>query len=54
MVWTPNSTDGQRHFLLSPVDYIITDNIKQAKDLIEELNNRSDYELIIDAIISLF
>ncbi len=54
LVWTPNSTDGQRHFLLSTVDYIITDNIKQAKDLVEELNNRSDYELIIDAIISLF
>ncbi|MBR0418477.1 MAG: glycerophosphoryl diester phosphodiesterase membrane domain-containing protein [Erysipelotrichaceae bacterium] len=54
MVWTPNKPESQRHFLLSKVDYIITDNVSQAKQMIEELRNRSDYELLTDSIISLF
>ena len=54
MVWTPNQEDSQRHFLLTKADYIITDKVSQAKQMVEQLRNRSDYELIVDQILSLF
>ncbi|MBQ3376081.1 MAG: glycerophosphoryl diester phosphodiesterase membrane domain-containing protein [Erysipelotrichaceae bacterium] len=51
MVWTPNEENEQKHFLISTVDYIITDNVKQANSLIEKLAKRSDFERILDAIL---
>lgn len=48
MVWTPNKEESQKYFLLSQADAIITDNIKQAKDINENLDKRSDIEIIGD------
>ena len=48
MVWTPNDEDSQKKFLLSDVDYIITDEISQAEEIIVKLNNRSDLAVIMD------
>lgn len=54
MVWTPNEKKRQEYFLNTEVDYIITDNVKQATEAVEEFNNRSDIEVISDIIYSLF
>lgn len=51
LVWTPNEEQAQRHFLLSQVDAIITDNVYQANDIIKELSERGDVERFFDAII---
>ncbi|MBR5755855.1 MAG: hypothetical protein IKX97_08580, partial [Erysipelotrichaceae bacterium] len=53
LVWTPNSESRQRHFLMSYADYIITDNVKQAKEILEDIRNRNDYEIIIDWILQM-
>ncbi len=50
MVWTPNEEKSQKKYLLSDIDYIITDRITQAEDLIVSLNNRTDLEVIFDLI----
>lgn len=50
LVWTPNSVSAQRKFLNSKADYIITDNISQANEQIKSLNERQDYEVILDWI----
>ena len=50
LVWTPNSVSSQRKFLNSKADYIITDNISQANEQIKSLNERQDYEVILDWI----
>lgn len=52
LVWTPNSVSSQRKFLNSKVDYIITDNISQANEQIKSLNERQDYEVILDWIFN--
>ncbi|MBR4460981.1 MAG: glycerophosphoryl diester phosphodiesterase membrane domain-containing protein [Erysipelotrichaceae bacterium] len=54
LVWTPNTTESQRYFLLSAADAIITDNVSQANGLIEELRNRSDITIFLDFVASLF
>ena len=54
MVWTPNEKKRLEYFLNTEVDYIITDNVKQATEAVEEFNNRSDIEVISDIIYSLF
>ncbi|MBQ6478689.1 MAG: glycerophosphoryl diester phosphodiesterase membrane domain-containing protein [Erysipelotrichaceae bacterium] len=54
MVWTPNEKERQSYFLKSEVDYIITDNVKQAKEILESYKDRDDYEKILDWIIGLF
>ena len=51
LVWTANEKDSQRHFLCSEADGIITDNVYQAMELIKELENRSDLERIVDALL---
>ena len=48
MVWTPNSLESQKKFLISQADYIITDQISMANETIKELNKRKDYEVILD------
>ena len=47
MVWTPNTTSAQEHFLISAADAIITDNIRQANERIETLEKRNDLERIL-------
>ena len=49
MVWTPNTIKEQKQFLLSDADYIITDNIIQAQELTQQLEERSEFDRIIDA-----
>ena len=51
MVWTPNSESGQKKFLLSEADFIITDRILQAEEMIASLNAREDLEVIIDLLL---
>ena len=48
MVWTPNEEESQKRFLLSDIDYIITDNIAQANDIVERLSDRSDFTVLLD------
>ena len=52
LVWTPNEPDSQKHFLLSKADGIITDNVSQAFELIRQLEQRTDFEKIMDGIFS--
>ena len=54
MVWTPNEKERQSHFLKSEVDYIITDNVRQANEIIESYQDRNDYEKVLDFIVHLF
>jgi hypothetical protein len=43
--------DGsKRHFLCSGADALITDNVSQTLEMIEEIGNRSDLSRIIDRI----
>ena len=50
LVWTVNTLDSQEHFLASKADGIITDNVVQANDVIDKLNNRSDLERVLSII----
>lgn len=52
LVWTANEEQSQEHFLLTNIDGIITDNISQAMDIDAKLDERSDFEIIIDAFLS--
>ena len=54
LVWTANEKGSQKHFLCSQVDGIITDNVSQARELIVELENRSDLDRMIDKIKTIF
>lgn len=54
LIWTVNEKGSQKHFLCSKTDALITDNVSQAMDMIEEINNRSDLNRIIDRIQELF
>ena len=49
MVWTPNKKERQQHFFMSSADYIITDQIAMARQTIEEMERRTDIEVLIDA-----
>lgn len=48
LVWTTNEEKSQKHFLCSEVDGVITDNVRQAAGIVEELEKRTDLERIID------
>ena len=50
IIWTANEKESQRHFLCSEADGIITDNVKQAVDMITALENRSDLDRMVDRI----
>lgn len=49
-VWTPDSAEEQEEYLNSDADYIITDNVKQAQNITEELENRTDFERIVEKL----
>ena len=51
LVWTANEAESQRHFLCAEVDGIITDNVKQAAEIKEELAERTDLQRILDRIL---
>ena len=53
LVWTANEKDSQKEFLCSKVDGIITDQVKQAADIAEEMKERTDLERIVDTIVAL-
>ena len=50
IVWTVNSEDGLYHFLDSEIDAVITDEIEMAQEVQEELDNRTDLEVLEDKI----
>ena len=52
IVWTPNSTDSQKRFLLSKADAIITDQATQAGNILGELELRDDPSIIIDSMVN--
>ncbi len=52
LVWTVNDRNSQKHFLLTKADGIITDNVKQAVEVIKELENRDELEIIFDHFLS--
>ena len=47
LVWTPNTVSSQEHFLATRADAIITDNVIQANEIVERLNQRDDFERIL-------
>lgn len=52
LVWTANERESQRHFFSTDVDGVITDNVMQAGEVIEELENRTDFDRIVDTILN--
>lgn len=52
LVWTPNKYDAQRSFITSKVDGIITDDLEQAEQIKDELEKRSPFEVMIDALLA--
>ena len=54
LVWTANKRNSQRHFLCSRADGLITDNVKQANDVLYEIRNRSDLSRMLDKAKELF
>lgn len=50
LVWTANEKGSQKHFLCTQVDGLITDNVKQALELVTELEHRSDLDRMVDKI----
>lgn len=54
LVWTANEKGSQKHFMCSEADGIITDKVSQARELIVELEERSDLERMTDRIRTLF
>ncbi|MBQ6539694.1 MAG: hypothetical protein IJL71_01530, partial [Oscillospiraceae bacterium] len=54
LVWTPNGSADQRHFLLSHADAIITDNVSRAFRIREELKDRTDLLRIMDGFLGFF
>ena len=51
LVWTVNTKESQQYFLKTSVDGIITDNVSQAKEAINEYKNRSDIDIIFDSLL---
>lgn len=54
LIWTANKKQSQRHFLCSSADAVITDNVTQATEVVQEITNRSDLRRILDRIRELF
>lgn len=53
IVWTSNNKRSQRHFLCSPADALITDNISQASAIKKELETRTELRRMIDRILGI-
>ena len=51
IIWTINSRDSQKRFLNSNADAIITDEVSQAEKVIRNLEERTDLERIMDALL---
>ena len=51
LVWTVNTKESQQYFLKTSIDGIITDNVSQAKEAINEYKNRSDIDIIFDSLL---
>lgn len=51
IVWTVNTEESIKKFVLSNVDGIITDYVEKVKDGIKDRDSRSDIEIIIDSIM---
>ncbi len=51
LVWTANESESQHYFLCSNADGLITDNVKQASQIMQELAERNDLERIVDLIL---
>ena len=50
IVWTVNTAGSMRRFLLSGVDGIITDEVILARDVQAELDERTDLQILKDAL----
>ncbi len=50
LIWTVNKRESQRHFLCSGADGVITDEVSQASEVLQEIRERSDLRRIIDKI----
>ena len=48
IVWTVNTKDGMHRFLASEIDGIITDEIPLSEEIQEELDSRTDLQVITD------
>lgn len=53
LVWTANEREKQKHFLCSNADGLITDNVKQAVEVQQELRNRTDLQRMVDRIMTI-
>ena len=54
LVWTANEIGSQKHFLCTDADGLITDNVRQAIELVTELEQRSDLDRMVDKIKTVF
>lgn len=52
LVWTANDEDSQKKLFLGSADGMITDNIKQANEVREALEKRSDLKRILDLVFN--
>ena len=50
LVWTTNTEESQERFLSSRADAIITDEVVQAKAVIDRLERRNDLERVLSVI----
>ena len=50
LIWTANKKEAQHYFFCSSADAVITDNVVQATEVINEIRNRSDLSRMIDKI----
>ena len=50
LVWTVNEESDQKHYMLMNIEGMITDNVRQAMEVKDELAKRTDLERIIDTL----
>ncbi|MCR5373652.1 MAG: glycerophosphoryl diester phosphodiesterase membrane domain-containing protein [Solobacterium sp.] len=54
LVWTVNEAEKQRTFMLRDIDGIITDNVAQAAETVEELEKREDLTRLFDLFLTMW
>ncbi|MBQ2688727.1 MAG: hypothetical protein IJG05_01495, partial [Solobacterium sp.] len=54
LVWTVNEAEKQRTFMLRNIDGIITDNVAQAAQTVEELEKREDLTRLFDLFLTMW
>ena len=52
LVWTANEERSQKHFLCTEADGIITDEVRQAEEIRQKLDDRTDLQRMIDWIMA--